>query len=123
MAGTYRSIPVLSRILRPSSMPDSLPTSLTREQILQALAERERGIGQAAGGPGKRRTSFSTCSTCVKWPGPTDRRRPASTRRHTGGYHRERELNSQRLPDDSASTHPTTKQPMVGTTTSTARFA
>jgi len=33
-------------------MPDSPPTSLTREQILQALAERERGIGQAAGGPG-----------------------------------------------------------------------
>lgn len=33
-------------------MPDSLPTSLTREQILQALAEQEGGIGQAAGGPG-----------------------------------------------------------------------
>lgn len=33
-------------------MPDSLPTSLTREQILQALAERKGGIGQAVGRPG-----------------------------------------------------------------------
>ena len=33
-------------------MPDSLPTSLTREQILQALTEREVGIDRAVGEPG-----------------------------------------------------------------------
>ncbi|MFN6108715.1 MAG: hypothetical protein ACK5EA_30210 [Planctomycetaceae bacterium] len=30
-------------------MPESLPTCLTREQILQALAELEVGVGRSVG--------------------------------------------------------------------------